>query len=685
MYRISSTMQKTALDQRHVNELSLTDRPMDEVFSDSQRVLVPLINSSIMEIVESLQNGETNTGTEYRVDVNKGVAYRYVMKKASNQTGLNEQFHSDTGIKQTVKELDPRPMRLGKVIMKELGKEKADEWSVQQNSIADGDFMIIVSRNPIDVARMSDHDGIYSCHNPNREYFAHAMEEAIEGGAIAYVVDTKEYREFANQAVADGKVEDIRNAVNLPEIFRDVDRGIGGITPISRLRINRYSDSYENDPDVLLPTTTMYGKDVAGFKKSLTDWLHKEQDKSINISEIDLNDYQRNGGAYADDSDNAILENYFGDDMGIREMPHKAGTVRAEIFKEELAGMQERVNNDLPDYIQVYGDVDVSDGEVRIYGGVDIHFYFRGNWTGKTGNINYKDIVDIISGVDLGRGEFERGEVSFENGIVHIELNGYIDNDVMFGTPDDWEDKAMEIVRWANDSYLNAYEGIGLNIITNGLLDSEFFTTRKDHFPDKDELEFKGMPSRAYEMTVDEDSIDFSLEFSLPISKTMSNSILSNTISQTVEKYAGSIVQDVISQEKNQESLSFYSPLSHNLGDIDYSNVKINGVSAAINRSYDSDNFSCSIDIPIGYIWRFGTQFFQVLLGQAKPKLMEKIIEEIMIANDECVRVTKDHYEALEKNRDPSSGLQKDRSVINQEASVEDWYTNCIIAEHFNV
>jgi hypothetical protein len=53
-------------------------------------------------------------------------------------------------------------------------------------------YMIVISRAPIDILRMSDHDGWTSCHSTGGGYFKCAIEESVTGGAVSYIVKEKD-------------------------------------------------------------------------------------------------------------------------------------------------------------------------------------------------------------------------------------------------------------------------------------------------------------------------------------------------------------------------------------------------------------------------------------------------------------------------------------------------------------
>ena len=61
-------------------------------------------------------------------------------------------------------------------------------------------YAIVLTRNPVDVLRMSDFDNIQSCHSPRSRgrmgsYYKCAVAEAYGHGALAYVVNTTDLRE----------------------------------------------------------------------------------------------------------------------------------------------------------------------------------------------------------------------------------------------------------------------------------------------------------------------------------------------------------------------------------------------------------------------------------------------------------------------------------------------------------
>lgn len=172
---------------------------------------------------------------------------------------------------------------------------------------------LIISRKPIDILRMSDHPGMRSCHRPpspsgttrderaSGEYFNCAVHESRGNGAVAYFVSNSNLNQ----------ISDLENA----EIFKDPDRGIEGVIPVTRIRLRRYM-FLPTKQEFLLPETTIYGttKDVDLFKKTLNNWaLNSQKDvisSIISRQEISLSDFILIGGSYADNSTLNLLKNF---------------------------------------------------------------------------------------------------------------------------------------------------------------------------------------------------------------------------------------------------------------------------------------------------------------------------------------------------------------------------------------
>lgn len=261
--------------------------PFKHLFGDSTRIIVSLSSDKIADsILEKLK--------EYKIDYKKGIIV--------NSNG--------------------REIRLGKYILSKSSpftlKEK--NWWVHKGTAIESlkkasenyEHSIIISRNPIDVIRMSDHNW-HSCHSPGDSYFNCAIADAKGGGLIAYVV----------------KKEDLKNInINSPEIFEDKDRKVYGIEPLCRTRLRKFVHKTEKY-ELAVPEDENYGEDIPGFEESLRDWAINAQD--LKDKRPRLKDFKLMGGSYQDSNASTLFNKLFGDNLDYGQAEYGG--------KDEYSGM----------------------------------------------------------------------------------------------------------------------------------------------------------------------------------------------------------------------------------------------------------------------------------------------------------------------------------------------------------
>ena len=141
-------LKKEALEERAhqilMGNVELNSLPFDDIFGKKYRVSFPLMNETLSNIIDLLKKGETKTGKKYDVDLSTQMA----TYKVKNRDG----------------DLVKKQVKAGKVIGRELGPNYLDHWA---KGLTGQGKHIIVSRHPIDIARMSDHDRWSSCHAPH--------------------------------------------------------------------------------------------------------------------------------------------------------------------------------------------------------------------------------------------------------------------------------------------------------------------------------------------------------------------------------------------------------------------------------------------------------------------------------------------------------------------------------------
>ena len=205
----------------------------------------------------------------------------------------------------------------------------------------DSAYQVIYTRHPIDVARMSDHKGMTSCHTPpSREdykgeggYFNDAVAESLGNAPVAFVVPTKELKELRKiasdldiQLPDDAPIQEVIDALEargVAEIFRDDSRQVPGIAPVSRVRFKKLQDG-ESGEFFALPSTSVYGANVPGLDEELFRFAKETQVESFkkikeaNPDGVKASKIKRFGGQYQDEGDYAVgLLPFFFDSMDI--------------------------------------------------------------------------------------------------------------------------------------------------------------------------------------------------------------------------------------------------------------------------------------------------------------------------------------------------------------------------------
>jgi hypothetical protein len=270
--------------------------PFDHIFGDKLRIAERMnqISNYEKQIRDSLVEGD------YDLDFEKWAGFKPkdVDKKNPIRIGkiLNKRKQEiQKAIKTTEENIKNNPTHTIppvelKVWNDSLAKIdellKVTDLQKMYNDSKKSNFIIIYSRAPVDVVRMSDHTWT-SCHSEGGEFFYCALADAQRNAGIAYLVNEAEYEQIADRLQDD-------------EIFADSDRAIEGIVPRGRIRIRALVDS--KGSTLAVPSTRIYKK----YNDTLTDdfAIHmKEWAKRQDISNFDFDGVlQLKGGEYEDHS-----------------------------------------------------------------------------------------------------------------------------------------------------------------------------------------------------------------------------------------------------------------------------------------------------------------------------------------------------------------------------------------------
>jgi len=300
--------------------------PFESIFKNKLRIIIPISGT---EIYNDILNDISKIKDFDRFDPAKKEVIRKIKLDPKYGGGEKEQR-----------------INLGKVINSlkiypETKKQYLNWFANYESNIPEMDdlkkYSVVVSRNPIDVLRMSDISNIQSCHSQGGAYFQCAIQEAKTGGGVAYVVNTRDLNKLSE--------DEFQNE----EIFEDQERNIKGIGAISRLRIRRY-EIKEEDNDVGIPEARVYGKKISGFYDTVKNFLTKSQQFSVdNLYKLYKNkQLTKTGGSYADSSDSQLFNSMYDTDVFYGSVSHEENdnneenVDRVAQFEEELRGFQDQ-------------------------------------------------------------------------------------------------------------------------------------------------------------------------------------------------------------------------------------------------------------------------------------------------------------------------------------------------------
>ena len=202
-------------------------------------------------------------------------------------------------------------------------------------NVKHNDDVIIITRHPIDVFRMSDFENITSCHSPPSRQSGHlsqqykcAVAEAHGHGAVAYVVDREELLDEYGVDTLEGVERQIQDADH--ELFYDDERvNDGAIEPKYRVRLRqmRYWDDESDSAfqvggdrsggtEIAVPERRMYPEGLPGFVERVMKWSREEQTEKLanaprKDDALNMDQFIKFGGSYEDNIAQYLLADLF--------------------------------------------------------------------------------------------------------------------------------------------------------------------------------------------------------------------------------------------------------------------------------------------------------------------------------------------------------------------------------------
>jgi hypothetical protein len=331
--------------------------------------------------------------------------------------------------------------------------------------------VIVVSRHPMDVARMSDFSATRSCHKETGSHFECAMAEMKGHGLVAYLVDPEDFEKI--------DLED-------DEIFGDLDVGLAGPRPKARTRLRKLYNP-DTEEEFAVVEDNVYGQDQPDFVPSLRKWAREEQrdvwggeDGRLDTDKFSDSDWVLAGGEYVDTDirellmamfegteDEEAANEYSREDYQHEDLFSEGGEALAEQAEERL-NVIDREANDRADHGGFYMSIEEGWDGVPFYFNasysVDFSFEFDDEWddhpdrfivpTGGGGETNWaahraftEDLDKALTSVDhlyMGyNAEWEIRDTDEDNEIV---IQYREDAEITQGGMDGLD----EIEEWAN-------------------------------------------------------------------------------------------------------------------------------------------------------------------------------------------------------------------------------------------
>jgi len=270
------------------------DKPFPDIFGEKDRIVIPYTPDESTSLENKILAKLRNIG---EIDLDKGIIK--IDKRDYKLGRFILQSQQDNKTKKVVLQ---KPSENTKPY---FADEEIKWWNTYGDPIKvlkvydeKEKYAVIVSRNVVDVLRMSDHDNWTSCHAPTGNFFHCAIAEAKNAGGLAYVV----------------KKEDLKNVdLNKHEIFKDKDRKIEGATPIARLRLRLFKNK-DDGHHLAMPEDRVYGLKLDGLQDTIRKWAYESQEDKLSHRPR-LKEYELMGGSYQDTGASSLFNKFFGDDL----------------------------------------------------------------------------------------------------------------------------------------------------------------------------------------------------------------------------------------------------------------------------------------------------------------------------------------------------------------------------------
>lgn len=422
------------------------DKPFQHIFKNNDRIILPYESFEKDDHIPlEIQNKIKKDG--YSIDFQNGLI--------SKDKIIPPQFQKPNQKPAKIQ------IKMGKYILEkgDFNQDEKNWWTHQGNPIKSLEvinnkekYAVVISRHPIDVIRMSDHDNWTSCHSPSGSYFHCAVSEAKNSGAIAYVV-----------------TKDDLSKINIKddEIFLDKDRDVSGVEPLARLRIRLFKNK-KDDHELAMPEDRVYGLNLKGLQDTIRKWSFENQ-KELLQNRPKMKDYELMGGSYQDTTASELFNKFFDDDQdrgeadyGGEENEFQSMLDTYETESEEI----QRQYNDKSDIVSFNYSVDMADDHPYVYYSASIKFELPNQKLISKYGINKNHLRDWLHDHDIYA--FNDVDVTQKENNIDVSFNVYDEQGHL--DPDSFRDFCESIISEVKNKETDLHNSLYNFLVKQGFL-----------------------------------------------------------------------------------------------------------------------------------------------------------------------------------------------------------------------
>lgn len=273
-------------------------------------------------LLEKTINNLKDMGETYPsilIDESWGSSIGYWMRNFFDQLGFDVGFHTIfSKLQRYQNKINEWPTF--------WNKKSKDYINNPESIYEENEQVLIASRHPMDVLRMSDVEQFDNCHAEARKtgdkkgsegiFFECAVQEAINGGAVVFSMDIHDFRDRVESVFNENNLETVEEALNHRELFfdpqRPEDSGPFEFDANSRLRLRKVK-AYGPDGDFIFmaPEPRIYGVQMTILYETLKDYAFKHQEELFEGKDLAKYKFKTLGGSWEDTHTRKLLVGFF--------------------------------------------------------------------------------------------------------------------------------------------------------------------------------------------------------------------------------------------------------------------------------------------------------------------------------------------------------------------------------------